>query len=397
MAAVGLSEADFGSHRVTRPTTTPGEHDSGSARQLSKLMKPSRVLCIATLLAACAFTHHTQAWDYEGHRTVNLLALSSLPTNFPAFVFKPEARERIAFLSGEPDRWRNTPDLPLRHVNNLDHYFDMEDLAWLDLKPADVPHFRYLFTAHVYAKRKAHPERFPAFEQARNPDNTRELPGFLPWVLTEHYAKLKSAFSYLKTYEANVGSSEKPATAGTADEIANARQNIIAIMGTMGHFAGDASQPLHTTRNYNGWVLGENPKGYTTRTSFHAWIDGGYLGKVGIDQAMLNAAMRPARPVWLDPAPKKRDDVFPEAMKFIEDQFKLVEPLYQMEKDGKLSGTGEIGLQGKPFLHKQLAAGAQLLGDLWLTAWQEAPEDTFLKSWLARRKIAHEKSAAPQK
>lgn len=344
-------------------------------------MKLTPILTLAGAVVFAFTANPVRAWDYEGHRAVNLLALASLPTNFPSFVFKPEARERIAFLSGEPDRWRNTPDLPLRHVNNLDHYFDMEDLAWLDLKPADVPHFRYLFTAHVYAKRKAHPERFPAFDAARNQDNTRELPGFLPWVLTENYAKLKSAFSYLKTYEAN---------GGAAEEIANAQQNIIALMGTMGHFAGDASQPLHTTRNYNGWTSA-NPKGYTTRTSFHAWIDGGYLGKVGIDQAMLNAEMRPARRVWLDPGAKKRENVFPEAMKFVEDQFKLVEPLYQMEKDGKLSGDGELGLQGKPFLHKQLAAGAQLLGDLWFTAWQEAPEDTFLKSYLARRQIRAEK------
>jgi hypothetical protein len=27
-----------------------------------------------------------------------------------------------------------------------------------------------------------------------------------------------------------------------------------------------------------------------------------------------------------------------------------------------------------------------LLGDLWVTAWQQAPPDTFLKSQLARRK-----------
>ena len=58
-----------------------------------------------------------RAWDYEGHRTVNQLALDSLPTNFPAFVFTAAARERIAFLGGEPDRWRNTPDLTLKHCN----------------------------------------------------------------------------------------------------------------------------------------------------------------------------------------------------------------------------------------------------------------------------------------
>ena len=37
-------------------------------------------------------------------------------------------KDRIAFLAGEPDRWRNTPDLPLKHVNGPDHYFDLEDI-----------------------------------------------------------------------------------------------------------------------------------------------------------------------------------------------------------------------------------------------------------------------------
>jgi hypothetical protein len=85
----------------------------------------------AIIIASSAFlvsAGSAVAWDYEGHRTVNQLALASLPTDFPAFVFSPEARERIAFLAGEPDRWRNTPDLALRHINSPDHFIDLEDL-----------------------------------------------------------------------------------------------------------------------------------------------------------------------------------------------------------------------------------------------------------------------------
>ena len=80
-----------------------------------------------------------QAWDYEGHRVVNQLGLASLPTNFPAFVRTPEAAERIAFLAGEPDRWRNSPDLSLKHCNGPDHYIDLDELAEYDIKPADLP------------------------------------------------------------------------------------------------------------------------------------------------------------------------------------------------------------------------------------------------------------------
>ena len=30
---------------------------------------------------------------------------------------------------GEPDRWRNTTDLPIKHFNGVDHYLDAEELA----------------------------------------------------------------------------------------------------------------------------------------------------------------------------------------------------------------------------------------------------------------------------
>ena len=108
-------------------------------------MNPNRLLLLApalTLLLAPA----ARAWDYEGHRVVNQLALAALPKDFPAFVKTPEAAERIAFLAGEPDRWRNqgdgrnpTDDLPLSHFNGPDHYLDLEQLEDYGLTPRTVP------------------------------------------------------------------------------------------------------------------------------------------------------------------------------------------------------------------------------------------------------------------
>src|SRR4051812_2207324 len=100
----------------------------------------------------------SSAWDYEGHRVVNQLALASLPTNFPAFVFAPQAKERVAFLAGEPDRWRNTPDLPLQHCQEPEHFMDLEELTQLGLDAQMLPPFRYDFVSQVAAARKVHPE-----------------------------------------------------------------------------------------------------------------------------------------------------------------------------------------------------------------------------------------------
>ena len=66
------------------------------------------------------------AWDYAGHRLVNEVALASLPTNFPSFVRTSAAQDRIAFLAGEPDRWRNTTELRLQHAQEPEHFMDID-------------------------------------------------------------------------------------------------------------------------------------------------------------------------------------------------------------------------------------------------------------------------------
>jgi hypothetical protein len=263
------------------------------------------------------------AWDYEGHRIVNQLALASLPTDFPTFASDPAAKERIAFLSGEPDRWRNMGDeLPFAHFNNPDHYFDLEELEDHGLTPQSVPIFRHDFTAKLALARAAHPEKFPAIDPAKNKDHTRELPGYAPWAIAEYCGKLKSGFSYLKAFQ-NYG--------GTPEEIANAQQNIIYVMGVMGHYVGDCSQPLHVTKHHHGW-LGANPRGYTTNSSFHSWIDGGYFRKTGgIKAAPMTGKMRPAKIVG---DPTKPEDLFRQVMAYLMETHTFLEPLYQLEKDG---------------------------------------------------------------
>ena len=332
-----------------------------------------RLSFTASLLIFCAA--RCVAWDYEGHRTVNQLAIAALPPEFPAFVKTESARERIAFLAGEPDRWRNVADLPLRHANSLDHFIDFEDLAPADLTAATVSEFRYEYTAQLTTARIAHPERFPSFDPEKNKDRTRGHPGYLPWAITEHYGKLKSAFSYLKAFEE---------AGGTPEEIANAQANVIYIMGTMGHYVGDGAQPLHTTKHYNGWV-GDNPQNFTTARTFHAWIDGGFLYKTGgLSFDGLTLRVKPAQRLATT-ADQPRDPIFNHAMNYLLAQFPHVEPLYTLEKTGKLTPEKPESKEGRAFLEAQILTAAHTLGNFWLTAWQEAPPDTFLRANLLAR------------
>jgi hypothetical protein len=335
-------------------------------------------LTVAAMLGALAL--NVGAWDYEGHRAINQLALASLPAEFGGFTLTPAMKERVGFLAGEADRWRNVGDLPLKHVNGPDHYMDLEDLKWYGLTPETLPLMRYDFVADIARERAAHPEKFPAIDPARDADHTRELSGFLPWAITENYEKLKSCFSYLKAFQKY---------GGTPEEIANAQANIVYVMGVMGHFVGDGAQPLHTTKYFNGWV-GDNPRGYTTSRTFHAWIDGGYFRQTGgIDVKKLAEKIHPAGRIKNAGEP---DGMFRDAVGYLVAQNQLVESLYVLDKEGKLTGEGDQGLKGRALLDGQLVRAGQMLGDIWHTAWLEAPEDQYLQKQLLERSAA--KSAA---
>ena len=333
-----------------------------------------KFLAVAVVLAAFAF--NAGAWDYEGHHAINELALASLPADF-GIQLTPALKGRIEFLAGEPDRWRNTTDLPLKNSNDPDHYFDFEDLPLYGLTPDTLPLARYDFMADIARARAEHPEKFPPIDPAKDTDHTRALDGFLPWAITENYEKLKSDFSVLKTLRQY---------GGTPEEIANAQADIVYVMGVMGHYVGDGSQPLHTSKYFNGWDPANNSKGYTTRTTFHAWIDGGYFRKIGgikVDQ--LIGKIQPATEIPNADDPEK---FFRYVVNYLVEQNKMVEPLYELDKEGGLTGEGDKGLEGAPFLEGQLVKAGQMLGNLWLTAWLQAPEDTYLEQQLQERNSA---------
>lgn len=313
---------------------------------------------------------------------VNQVGLAALPKDFPQFVHEPEAAERVAFLAGEPDRWRNVPDLPIKQYNSVDHYLDVEQLAQAGIEVATVSSFRYDFVTQFAAGRAAHPENFRAIDPAKNTDHTREWPGFVLWTVTEYYGKLKSGFSYWKALQ----------EAGRPDEIANAEKNIIELMGLMGHYVGDIAQPLHTTIHHNGWV-GDNPNGYTTAPGIHSWIDGGFIAKAHVRLDELLPKVTEATPLSLEPRADGRDPVFVQVVDYFMAQHAQMVPLYELDKAGKFRiDHAPATPEGRAFIDKQLVIGGEMLARLWLTAWRAAPPDTYLRAQLLKRSAAKAES-----
>lgn len=294
-----------------------------STRHLSRRGLP----CSLALVCLLAMVPQVHAWGNEGHRLINRLAATHLPADVPAFLRSDAAAEEIEYLGPEPDRWRSPAEPELNAAQAPEHFIDLE--------PADalgpLPHDRLDFEAKVFASGQR-PEKL----------------GLQPWEATEVWERLKAALREYRNLSAS-GQNTGPV-----------EQAAIFYAGWLGHYVGDASQPLHTTIQYNGWV-GANPNGYTTAHTIHWQFEGPFVA-ANMQSAQVEPKMTPSRLI--------EGDLFTVYVAYLRQTATYVEKVYQLEKAGGFVGAGSP--ESRDFTAARLAAGASMLRDMIYTAWVES-------------------------
>jgi hypothetical protein len=283
--------------------------------------------CLIALFCCFQPAPIAHAWGNEGHRLINRLAISSLPSDVPAFLRSDAALEEIEYLGPEPDRWRSPAEPELSATQAPEHFLDLELADAL----GPLPRNRLDFEAKVFASGQR-PEKI----------------GLQPWQTTEVWERLKAALREYRRLSA-AGQNTRPV-----------EQAAIFYAGWLGHYVGDGSQPLHTTIQYNGWV-GPNPNGYTTEHKIHWQFEGPFVG-ANIPAPQVEPKMTPPHAIEVD--------VFTAYVAYLRQSETQVERVYQLEKAGGFVGAGSP--ESRDFAAARLAAGASMLRDMILTAWVES-------------------------
>jgi hypothetical protein len=280
-------------------------------------------LLFCLLVAPCA-----NGWGEDGHRFINRVAAEKLPEDVPQFL--RGAIDRLSFLGPEPDRWRDTRGTSRALANGSapDHFIDIDDPDFFNAIPTD----RYQYADWLRSKGK---------------DASKV--GFLPYALLEGYEKVLVLFRQWRD----------PKNAGERQQI---EQNIVFYAGVLGHYAADGSQPLHATVNYNGWVTSPNPEGFTSEP-LHGRFESDFV-KAQIKPDDFRNLAKTARVL---------DDPFSEIKKFLLDSYAQVAELYRLDKKTRWDAAN-TNPESKQFVTRRLAAGSQMLTDLWYTAWVKSGE-----------------------
>ncbi len=256
----------------------------------------------------------------------------------PAFLTSPAALAELEYLGPEPDRWRSPAEAELSATQAPDHFIDLE---YADVI-GPLPRLRYQFVDQLRTYREAHPET-AALE-------TPEKVGMQPWQTEEVWERLKAGF---RDYRDALAKHEDTRPQEAA---------VLFYAGWLGHYVGDGSQPLHVSRDYNGWTEPANPHGYTTEHHIHSQFETVFVG-ANIKAADVKPFVTPVMPVgdeWID------------YLAYLRHSATFVEQTYALEKSGGFTGMGTPA--GKQFAEQRLAAGASELRDLIYAAWDKSAE-----------------------
>jgi hypothetical protein len=315
-------------------------------------VKTKRFVAGAAVLFALCYVAF--AWGPDGHRFINRNAALHMPKEMPAF-FR-NAADRMEYLGSEPDRWRSTSEPSLKNAQEPEHFIDLELLEDF----GELPRKRFDFYRKLEAFRASDAPANAAVVaiagqtppmQAKHDLLVPEKVGLQPWIAIEVYERLIVAFREYRQLRKD----GKPTKA--------AEENAVFYAGWLGHYVGDAANPMHTSIHYNGWV-GPNPNGYTTDRGIHSDFETRFVHD--------NFKLQDIAPL-LHPAKRIEGDVFSDYVLYLRDSNRLIEKTYELEKSGAFKGSGTA--EGREFVAQRLATGTQKLMDLCYTAWLESEKE----------------------
>ena len=306
----------------------------------------SKLISMVVCFVGVTLPNAVLAWGATGHRLIGEAALSSLPPEVPAFLREPESVAEMGELAREPDRWKGSG---AAHDLERDgaHFLDLDD----DGKVLGGP---------VLASLPPTREGYEAALRSIGSDSWRA--GWLPYSIIDGYQQLAKDFAYLRV---DLWAAEKVADvkhrAWFAADARERRALILRDVGTLAHYVGDGSQPLHVSIHYNGWGSGPNPEGFT-QAKVHAPFEGQFVH----DNLTLAEVMAD-----VSPFADCRCDITQRVPDYLKTTNAQVAPFYRLEKAGAFVGSDKRGIE---FAATRLAAGASELRDLIVLAWRASPE-----------------------
>jgi hypothetical protein len=266
---------------------------------------------------------HQPKWGFFAHQQINRLAVFTLPVDMMPFFKKYSSFLADNAVNPDKRRYAVVGEAP-RHFIDLD--------AYADTSAATLP-------------------RFYKDATGRYGEDTLALHGLVPWQIQLTKYQLTEAFK-----QRNV-------------------RRILRVAADLGHYIADANVPLHTTRNYNGQLTGQQ--------GIHGFWESRLPELFSTDYDFLTGQAEyvesPQKVAWR--AVFKANAALDSVLRF---EKQLTEELGETRKYGFEERNGVTTkvysadfsrqyserLSGQ--VERQMRASVKMVGDFWYTCWVDA-------------------------
>jgi len=275
-------------------------------------------------------TNAKPAWGFYGHKRINRLAVFTLPPEMMLFYKKYIDYLTVNAVNPDKRRYAVAGEAP-RHFIDLD--------AYADTSGATLPRNWREAT-----------ERYGA--------DTLALHGIVPWHIQVAKFQLTEAFK------------------------ARDAKRILKLSADLGHYIADANVPLHTTRNYNGQLTGQQGIHGFWESRLPELFSADYDFFTGVAEYVSSPQKRAWRAVFM--AHAALDSVLQmegeltrqmgESRKFsFEERNGVTVKVYSEEFSRKYHER----LRGQ--IERQMRASVRMVGDFWYTCWVDAGQPDLTK------------------
>ena len=305
-------------------------------------------LVVAAAGASLGLAGQALAWGATGHRLIGVAAMATLPAETPEFLRTSQSATAVGELAREPDRWKGAGKI---HDNDRDgaHFLDLGDDGRILGGPA---------LAALPATR----EDYEAALRAAGADSWKG--GWLPYAIVDGWQQVAKDLAAWRVDAWAATSVKDPAhRAWFAADLAERQALVLRDIGTLAHYVGDGSQPLHVSIHYNGWGDGPNPEQFTA-SRIHAMFEGAFVHD-NVRQADVTGAVGPFADCQCAITTRTEN--------YLTATNGQVVPLYRLQKTGAFVGADP---RGRSFATARLGAGATELRDLIVLAWRASATES---------------------
>lgn len=269
---------------------------------------------ILIMIGSCVALHaaSAQAWDSRTHELITRLAIDALPPGTLKASFERDSAQLEEF-SIEPD----TVLRPLYgKAEGYRHYIDLEEFG-------DDPF------AHLNPDKRA-------MDQSVG-NETLQRSGILPWAIEDEASKTASAWR-----------------SGDCGEA-------IRHAGYLAHYIGDASQPLHTTKFYDGLTGADR--------GMHARLEAAVDHRVREIEAASRGKVHPQR----------IDSVWAAVMAELQQSHPLIQQVVDADRathaetgNDRPAYTRALMAREQDMVVRQIDDAASVLASVWMYEWSQA-------------------------